>query len=131
MKEKCPCGSNLEASSCCISIIKGERPAATAEQLMRSRYTAFTLSNADYLIKTHHHSSRNIMDVLESVNYLKKADWQGLEIKKTKKGDKYSTSGKVEFIASYILDGQLERIHELSDFINEDGQWYYTKGVHF
>ena len=48
----CPCGSGSEYSSCCELLIKGKALPETAEKLMRSRYTAFTLADVVYLKKT-------------------------------------------------------------------------------
>ncbi|MDQ6967588.1 MAG: YchJ family metal-binding protein, partial [Mariprofundaceae bacterium] len=49
----CPCGSNKPFASCCRPIIANDS-ASTAEQLMRSRYSAFVLGDAEYLLKTWH-----------------------------------------------------------------------------
>jgi len=38
----CPCGSDLQYNDCCLPVIQGERTPATAEELMRARYTAYT-----------------------------------------------------------------------------------------
>lgn len=48
----CPCGSTEEFESCCSPYISGNRLAPTAEALMRSRYTAFTLGDLDYIEST-------------------------------------------------------------------------------
>ena len=46
----CPCGSGRAFGACCGPALSGERPAPTAEALMRSRYTAFTLHDTAYLL---------------------------------------------------------------------------------
>lgn len=54
---ECPCGLGEKYDSCCGRYHSGT-PAPTAEQLMRSRYTAFALGDADYLLRTWHPSAR-------------------------------------------------------------------------
>ena len=56
MSQLCPCGSALEYSLCCQRYLSGEQVAPDPSHLMRSRYTAFVIKNADYLIKTCHPS---------------------------------------------------------------------------
>ncbi|MDW7598315.1 MAG: YchJ family metal-binding protein [Nitrosomonadaceae bacterium] len=55
----CPCGNaNKEYTDCCAGYLKGCKDPTTAEALMRSRYTAYTLGNEDYLLSTWHPSTR-------------------------------------------------------------------------
>ena len=57
----CPCGSTDGYHVCCGPLHNGERHAETAEELMRSRYAAYALGNADYLFRTWHpaHAARD------------------------------------------------------------------------
>ena len=54
----CPCGSGRAFGACCGPALSGERPAPTAEALMRSRYTAFTLRDTAYLLASWHQIGR-------------------------------------------------------------------------
>ena len=54
----CYCGSSDTFENCCEIYIKGIQKPATAEALMRSRYSAFATGEADYLVATTHSSSR-------------------------------------------------------------------------
>ncbi|HGW8343619.1 TPA: YchJ family metal-binding protein, partial [Escherichia coli] len=54
MSQLCPCGSAVEYSLCCHPYVSGEKVAPDPEHLMRSRYCAFVMQDADYLIKTWH-----------------------------------------------------------------------------
>ncbi|MBK0365596.1 SEC-C domain-containing protein [Salmonella enterica] len=54
MSQPCPCGSADEYSLCCGRIVSGERVAPDPSHLMRSRYCAFVMKDADYLIKSWH-----------------------------------------------------------------------------
>lgn len=47
--DNCPCGSKLLLVDCCLPLLAGKQYAQTAEQLMRSRYTAHALLQITYL----------------------------------------------------------------------------------
>ena len=53
----------MEYDACCGPLHRGERPAATAVALMRSRFTAFALGDVDYLLATWHPGSRPLLGV--------------------------------------------------------------------
>lgn len=130
MTEYCPCGNNKTYDECCGPLISGEKMAETAEQLMRSRYTAFTEAKINYIMNSHHSSTRPIKDRMNMVKWLNKVQWLGLVIAKTEAGQEYDESGYVEFRAIYIEDGQTEAIHEKSLFERENGAWVYVSGEH-
>mgnify|MGYP003342658194 CR=1 FL=1 len=46
----CPCCSGKSYESCCAPVIRGQRKAASAEELMRSRYSAYALGEIDWVI---------------------------------------------------------------------------------
>ena len=48
----CPCGSQISLSNCCLPLLSGQTHAKTAEQLMRSRYSAHVLLQIEYLWQT-------------------------------------------------------------------------------
>ncbi|MFZ0565856.1 MAG: YchJ family metal-binding protein, partial [Chlamydiales bacterium] len=50
---KCPCHSGKSYESCCAPYHEGEI-CPNALLLMRSRYSAYALGNADYILKTTH-----------------------------------------------------------------------------
>ena len=52
--ETCNCGSEKSYQECCEPLISGERKANTAEELLRSRYTAYARREIDYIINTVH-----------------------------------------------------------------------------
>ena len=56
--ERCPCGTGLTYDGCCGRLHRGQAPAATAEQLMRSRYSAFVVGDPAYVLRTWHVSTR-------------------------------------------------------------------------
>jgi SEC-C motif domain protein len=125
----CPCG-RVDAKkravayvSCCGRFVDhfDTTAAPDAEHLMRSRYSAFVLARADYLLATWHRSTRPA-----SLDFDADAKWLGLEVRehKTMGSDK----SEVEFVARYRVDGRAVRMHERSRFVREDGRWFYVDG---
>ena len=126
----CPCHSNLSFESCCGPILKGT-PAPTAEALMRSRYSAYALKDADYLHRTTHSSTRKAHPVKEIEKWAKRTNWLKLEILRTEKGSNEDTTGVVEFKAYFTeKDHRIQVLHEVSAFVKEEGEWYYVNGEH-
>lgn len=121
----CPCGSGRDHAACCGRYIEGGRLPDTAEQLMRSRYTAYVLARQDYLQQTWHPSTRPA-DLGAAVTDAVK--WLGLQIKRTQAGGAGDSEGLVEFVARYKVGGKAERLHEASRFVRENGRWLYLDG---
>jgi SEC-C motif domain protein len=119
----CPCGSNKEYAACCEPLHKGE-PAANAEALMRSRYSAFFLGLTDYIERSWHPSTRPKQ--VEPSNDGEKPQWIGLQVKRHDVID--DDRGVVEFIARYKLNDRAYAIHEISRFVRENGHWFYLDG---
>lgn len=119
----CPCGSGRPLSACCGPALDGSAPPATAEALMRSRYTAYTLGLRDYLLATWHASTRPAaLDLDEEP----RPKWIGLQV--TAHRPLGADRAEVEFIARYRVGGRAHRLHETSRFVREDGRWYYVDG---
>lgn len=119
----CPCGSIKPFTACCALYVEGNTPAPTAEALMRSRYTAYTLLNEDYLLATWHTSTRPTSLDLAADAATK---WIGLEVKRHEQQD--AGHAIVEFVARYKVNGRAHRLHEVSRFVREDGRWFYVDG---
>jgi SEC-C motif-containing protein len=120
---ECPCGSGKPYAACCGRFIEGNEPAPTAEALMRSRYTAYTLCNEDYLLATWHASTRpQVLGLQEEAP----TKWLGLEVKRHEQQD--AEHAIVEFVARYKINGRAHRLHETSRFVRENGRWYYLDG---
>jgi SEC-C motif domain protein len=108
---------------CCGAVLSGRKNAATAEDLMRSRYSAYVLGDASYLMRTWHSSTRPVdMDPATFPN------WCGLEIIRTEKGRADDEEGVVEFKARAISRKKMIELHEVSRFVKEAGQWLYVAG---
>lgn len=121
----CPCGGGAY-ESCCARYIEQGQVAPTAEALMRSRYSAYALGREDYLRKTWHESTRPADAILSDEEALK---WTSLDIKNHEWQAGASTA-KVEFLAKYKVQGRAHRLHEISDFVQEQGHWFYVSGVY-
>ena len=119
----CPCNSNKPYASCCALYLERKEPAPTAEALMRSRYTAYTLLREDYLRATWHPTSRPAtLDLTEDMQ----TKWLGLEVKRHEQRD--ADHAVVEFVARYKVKGRAHRLHEVSRFVREEGHWFYVDG---
>jgi SEC-C motif-containing protein len=120
----CPCGSKQTFISCCAPYIEGKEPAPTAEALMRSRYTAYTLLREDYLLSTWHASTRpSSLGLKEEVP----AKWIGLDVLRHEQST--PDLATVEFTARYKVNGRAQRLHEVSNFVREDWRWFYVDGI--
>jgi SEC-C motif domain protein len=123
----CPCGSTLPLDRCCGPLLDGE-PAATAEALMRSRYTAHVLRRVDYLLATHDPATRGRVDRASVERWARDSEWLGLQIMSTTRGTPNDDDGIVEFRASYRAGGVPSVHHERSRFRRHHQRWFYTDG---
>ncbi|NWK76788.1 YchJ family protein [Aquitalea sp. LB_tupeE] len=122
----CPCGLPASFQDCCGRYINGQEAAPNAESLMRSRYAAYTMNNADYLLASWHASTRPAeLDLSREERFVK---WMALDILSTQAGGKDDEAGVVEFVARYKVNGRAQRLHEISRFRKEDGRWFYVDG---
>ncbi len=93
---------------------------------MRSRYAAFVIANGDYLMKSHHSSTRPLQEKNDIVKWAKSVKWQKLQILNTSMGQTTDFEGQVEFKAFFKEKGKLKAIHERSHFERENGYWVYV-----
>lgn len=116
----CPCQSGVSYDLCCGHFISHQAVAENAQQLMRSRYTAYVLNKRDYLLHTWHPDY--LPDDLQLDGDIK---WLRLDIVE------YSAQGHdatVEFEVLLLVEGSVEALHEKSQFVFEGGRWLYTNG---
>jgi SEC-C motif-containing protein len=126
--KSCPCGSQLSYEECCRPLIAGEREAQTAEQLMRSRYSAYVEKELPYLRTSLHPEHRDDYDEKSSREWAESAEWHGLEILNTVGGGPDDQNGQVEFAAEFTQQGVRQRHHELATFARHGGKWYFVSG---
>ena len=121
----CPCGLNNSYENCCGIAHNDITKVETAEQLMRSRYTAFTMGNGDYLMNSHHSETCPYSDKQAIVDWAKSVIWEKLEVINTSQGMGKDTTGTVEFKAYYIENSKQKCLHEHSAFTKENNHWVY------
>ncbi|WP_396898211.1 YchJ family protein [Mycolicibacterium sp.] len=122
--DTCPCGSGDPYESCCGPLHSGERTAPTALALMRSRFSAFALGDAGYLMTSWHPSTRPRHLDLDTTIV-----WRRLQIVDTEAGGVDDATGIVEFRAAYVQDGVRGVLHERSRFTRSNrGAWLYLDG---
>ena len=115
----CPCGSSGAYDECCGPLHRGESAARTAKELMRSRYAAYVVGDAAYVLRTWHPRTRPARLSLDDA-----PDWLGLTVIATADGREGDPEGDVEFRADY-RGGAL---HERSHFVWRAGRWVYVDG---
>src|SRR3990167_9399797 len=130
MFKTCPCCSGKTFIQCCKPFITGKAIPKTAEQLMRSRYTAYTRANIGYIQATQTETAVANFNPLEAKQWAQSCQWLGLKILRTDKGQKEDNAGIVEFVASFKTSGQLHKLQEVSQFIKQDTYWFYTGYKH-
>lgn len=125
----CPCGSGQTYEQCCEAFIKGERLPSTAEQLMRSRYSAHAKQAIPYLYQTIHPDHRKDWDERDVTAWSQSAVWHGMDILFTEAGGPADDRGVVEFVARFSIKGDPMRHHERAVFEKIDNQWYFKEGT--
>ena len=116
MISRCPCGLPAEYDDCCGRYHRGGS-APTPELLMRSRYSAFAVGDADYLLRTWHPTTRP--------SSVEPGDgWLRLEVLAAT-GGLLDAEGTVQFRA-HSLNGVVE---ERSRFTRDSGRWAYLGPV--
>ena len=119
----CPCGLPARLSACCGRWHAGplHLQAPDAAALMRSRYSAYALQLADYLLATWHPGTRPL-----SVDFDPAQRWLGLQVlQHRRQGDDHAT---VAFIARSKVGGRAQQLEETSRFLREGGRWTYIDG---
>ncbi|MCT4601797.1 MAG: YchJ family protein [Marinifilum sp.] len=124
----CYCGRPNSYEECCGAIHLGKQKAETAEDLMRSRYSAFVLADIDYILKTYSTKTRPVNQAIEIQEWAKSVEWQWLEVVRTNKGNSLDINGYVEFKAFYKENGTDQCLHENSFFEKENEEWVYVSG---
>lgn len=132
MSNFCPCqnqaivpltGNERLYLQCCQPFHMQQCDPNTAEQLMRSRYSAYVLGLIDYVVQTTVPNQQAQLDRQAMLQWSKDTDWKGLQIIKTQKMDK--THDKVEFKAYFQHEQQQQIHHEISYFVQIEQKWYF------
>ena len=126
----CPCGSNRKFAACCEPLISGKHWAFDAEQLMRSRFTAFKTQHYGYLCDTHYVDSNKTKPIIDDFD--RNILWVGLLIIEHKADIDFVSKSQVEFVAFYhsVEDSTILQLHERSNFLKVNDRWLYVDGTH-
>lgn len=119
----CPCTQERLYHNCCQPYHNYTKRPNSAEQLMRSRYSAYALNLIDYIIKTWDPSTCPHFSANETYN----TQWMKLIINRSWE-NKATHEAFVDFDAFYEQEGQMHRMHEISRFTKKDGGWLYLDG---
>lgn len=123
----CPCGGE-NLTTCCGPFLSGKADPATAEQLMRSRYSAFALGNVDYIINSHHPETRDEVERQEIEVWSKESEWHALSVLRVEAGGEQDEQGLVDFVARYTLKGLTTEHRERALFERHEGKWVFRDG---
>lgn len=126
--DTCPCGSNLAYAQCCYPVIKGEATPATAEQVMRARYSAYVRQEIEYILTSLHPAHRADYDVKSTRAWAENAEWHKFEVLEISGGGPEDSEGQVEFVVTYTEKGIRKEYHELATFKKEGEIWYFVDG---
>jgi len=116
---QCLLNPEKKHSECCQKAHQNINAVSSAEELMRSRYSAFVLTNIESLQKSHHSTTRPSKQEKKGIGkWTKSVNWLKLEVLN-------STKDTVEFKAFFMENGSVNTIHENSKFCKENGHWVY------
>lgn len=119
----CPCQSGADYADCCQPLHLGQKTAPDAETLMRSRYSAYVLQQIGYIVATTVPAQQAFLDADDLMKWSSETDWLGLNvIRHTPCGKRHA---QVEFEAYFQDAGKRAAHHELSAFVEIEGQWYF------
>ncbi|MFV8380094.1 SEC-C domain-containing protein [Corynebacterium hindlerae] len=118
---RCPCGTGLTYGECCAVFHRG-KPAPTAEALMRSRYSAFVVHDADYLLRTWSQDTRPT-----ELGFDDNITFYRLDVLATTGGGPLDSTGTVDFEAHYRVGKQRGSQREHSRFTRDGGNWIYVE----
>jgi SEC-C motif domain protein len=127
----CPCHSGNAFEACCAPYLRGETEAPDPVALMRSRYSAYALGEAEHLWRTLHEDHEGRAEAreiaLRSVRGARSPlRYAGLAILDQRKKGR---SAEVLFHATITERGQDRSFVELSDFSHDGKGWRYLSGV--
>ncbi len=123
--EMCPCCSGKSYTQCCYPFLDGIILPQTAEQLMRSRYTACVLRDVKYLVATTAPSSRYPALASEFEDWLNGVQWMKLTVLDVQAGTEKDRKGEVFFCAEFMTPTGPIFHRERSVFEKRNNRWYY------
>jgi len=132
----CYCGSPHDYNHCCAPFHQGSLHAATPEQLMRSRFSAYVLQLVPYIARTYHSSKQSDQASAEIADFAQSAKFLSLQViaasnavSSVPAAEQAIDSGFVHFKVRFIVDDKLHLLEEHSRFLREQQIWSYLDGV--
>ncbi|WP_255555144.1 YchJ family protein [Flavobacterium sp. NKUCC04_CG] len=115
----CYCGHKMGFEACCKPFIIGKQNPSSPEQLMRSRYTAYVLIDADYILKTTHPKTRYLHKKRDILAWAKESDWAGLDV--------LEAHDNLVVFKAYYRDRNQQLITHAENAVFEQvaGKWFY------
>ncbi len=120
----CPCGLGHPYGDCCGRLHRAQAAAPTAELLMRSRFSAYVVHNAAYLLRTWHPTTRP-----PGIQFDPQQRWLRLDVLGGTGGGLFDTDGTVEFRAHYRRHRRSGVLQEHSRFVRHSGVWVYLDPI--
>jgi len=120
MSDSCYCDSGKSFQECCEPFLFGKKEAASALELMRSRYSAYVLKKGKYLFDTCSQALQNPEEI-EAIN-TQSIQWLGLKVQSF-------SENEVTFMAYYRENTQIHVMKERSYFIIEGQKYKYDHGT--
>lgn len=121
----CFCGQSMAYQDCCLPLHLGLAHAQSAEQLMRSRYSAYVCAKIDYIVQTTLPTQQARLDRLAMLNWSKNSDWHSLTVHEHQIAAHSAAHAWVRFTAEYRAEGQNHRHEERSAFVRLADHWYF------
>ena len=133
---RCFCCSSKPFQACCEPFIKGDKTPGTAEQLMRSRFSAYATAQYAYILDTYTQEKQQGLSVDDLAQSAQGAKWFALQVHDAQSEESAEPntsatlhSDTVEFTAFYFEDKKMYQLHETSNFRVENGAWRYHDGT--
>jgi len=133
---RCFCCSSKPFQACCEPFIKGDKTPVTAEQLMRSRFSAYATAQYSYILDTYTKEKQQGLSVDDLAQSAQGAKWFALQVHDAQSEESAEPntsatlhSDTVEFTAFYFEDKKMYQLHETSNFRVENGAWRYHDGT--
>ncbi|MEU9128510.1 YchJ family metal-binding protein [Kitasatospora sp. NPDC048540] len=120
----CPCGLPAPYGECCGRLHAGRAEAVTAEQLMRSRFSAFAVRDEAYLLRSWDPLTRP-----PAVDFDPGMRWVRLEVLGSTDGGAFHGEGTVAFRAHFTDGGRAGAMEENSRFRRHEGRWVYLDAL--
>jgi SEC-C motif-containing protein len=123
LDQPCPCGSGKIFGDCCDPILTGKRQAATAEELMRARFSAHVAQDFLFLHNSHRPTAGRPFVEPDGPPAVR---WAQLVVH-SQEVSSDPNKAFVDFSAYGVGAKGEEVLHERSEFLKVNGAWLYNR----